>query len=47
MNGLTTIRNRKLSGAFASVWLLANVVLTWLLAIERVSFAFTLFLFNR
>jgi hypothetical protein len=40
MNALITTKNRKLSWAFVAIWFLANVVLTWLLAVGRVSFAF-------
>lgn len=40
MNALITTKNRKLSCAFVAVWFLANVVLTWLLAVGQVSFAF-------
>jgi hypothetical protein len=40
MNALMTTKNRKLSYAFVAAWFLANVVLTWLLAVGQVSFAF-------
>jgi hypothetical protein len=39
MNALTATRSRRLSYAFAVVWFLANVVLTWLLAAGQDSFA--------
>jgi hypothetical protein len=40
MNALIATKNRRLSGAFVAVWFLANVVLTWLLAVGQASFAF-------
>jgi hypothetical protein len=40
MNALIATKKRKLSGAFVAVWFLANIVLTWLLAIGRISFVF-------
>ncbi len=40
MNALITIKNKKLAYAFVAIWLLANVVLIWLLALGQVSFAF-------
>jgi hypothetical protein len=40
MNALITTKNKKLSYAFIAVWFLANIVLTWLLAVGQVSFAF-------
>jgi hypothetical protein len=39
MNALITTKNRKLFFAFVAAWLLATVVLTWLLAVGQVSFA--------
>jgi len=40
MNALIAIKNKRLSFAFVAVWVLAVVVLTWLLAVGQVSFAF-------
>jgi hypothetical protein len=40
MNALIMTKPRKVSYAFVAVWFLANVVLTWLLAVGQVSFAF-------
>jgi hypothetical protein len=40
MNAFIATKNRKLSCAFVAVWFLATVVLTWLLAVGQVSFAF-------
>jgi hypothetical protein len=38
MTPLTTTREKKLLYVFAAVWLLANVVLAWLIAVGQVSF---------
>jgi hypothetical protein len=38
MTSLTTTRNKKLLYVFTAAWLLANVVLAWLLAVGQVSF---------
>jgi hypothetical protein len=46
MNAFLATKSKKLAWAFVAVWLLATVVLTWLLAVGRVSFAFALFLFK-
>jgi hypothetical protein len=40
MNALITTKNRKLAYAFVAAWFLANVVLTWLLAVGQASFTF-------